>query len=262
MKMLRKSLKTPAVMVVGTILLAACQPGYNNGTYGNGVYVPSASAGDRIYRTSDGRVFRTRAERDAYLRALERERAQEVYDQQLRRDRVRQRRAEILAAERAAERRARRDARLERQRRIEAKAERDRLRAEQDRRRADRAARQAEREARRAQRDGIRGVQTGRDPDLAAREARRVERQARREAERARREQERLGREDRLARQEARARRAAARSALGRGSYYRPKFVYQVANDRQTEAEQRYSFYYRNHSPGETEAEFWARPVR
>ncbi|MFK7941489.1 MAG: hypothetical protein AB8B85_01020 [Paracoccaceae bacterium] len=206
MDMPRNSLKLPVLMVFGATLLAACQPAHTRGTYDNGIYQEPVSAQSRVYRTADGRVFRTRAERDAYLRAVERQREREIYEADLRRDQRLQRRTDVLAAERAAERRARQNARLERERRRQTQAERELQQAERARRRAERAARQAER-TRQGQ------TRIGRDPDLVEREARQREREARRAARRAQRQQDELVRSQRVARQQDVLRRQRARAA-------------------------------------------------
>ncbi|MEM7189064.1 MAG: hypothetical protein AAF439_05585 [Pseudomonadota bacterium] len=151
-------LKSIAVIGVAAVALAACKPVHTSGgTYETGTY-PVYDNQVGVYRTSDGRIFRTAAERDAYLRRKAR-RLGTDYDNARARERARERRE---AERREADRRER--ARIQREidreerrlRELEARrAEEERIARERERR-ADRRYELSEREARRRSREEAR----------------------------------------------------------------------------------------------------------
>ena len=239
MQSTRKNWKWPCALAAGAMLLAGCQVVAQ--TSPTGVYKPRATTTVRVYRTADGKVFRTRAERDAYLAALERARQREIQAAQSRRGVKILSRAEERAARRAEalERERRRLKRLERERRLakeaalrlqrkqQKKLERERRRAaaeaealRQDRARlarAERERRRAEaaelarlraeadvRAARRAQRQAEREASRSGSSVRIGRDPNLAEREARRQARQAQREADQARRAERLARQEAR----------------------------------------------------------
>lgn len=254
--MLRQSTIFIPLALLSAGLLAACQPVHSRGTTRSPVLTQDVRPGTGLYRTSDGQVFNTRAQRDAYLRRQAEIRAQQIYDEELRReqavrstrrDRVRaQREAERIAAERARIR-AEEDARYRAQREAE-------IRAAEARRE-----RETRREARRAQEERARrqAIRDARErEDLAEAERLRAERRAQRQA---RRNAETVAERRR---REAIARQVASRvetDSLGR--YYRPRFVFNPDHHSWDRNQQRAHFFIRNRRGKESEADFWARPV-
>ena len=235
--MIHPALRTLGVATLLLAGLAACAPVYSV-PHGGHVRADTAHRTQQhVYRTRDGRVFPTRAARDAYLARLD-ARDRELYRQQARQNRRSDRH----------QRRAQREARLIREERRLQRIEQDRIRAERRLAKAERAARQARREARRAER------QADAAQANALRRAQQNTRTARNRAQdatrRANRQAANARRQDRIARRQNRVDTLAPRPRLpkatlqkiGQYSAYRrpgenvPAFVTRIA-----EAERRAS---------------------
>lgn len=194
---MKKRLTVAAILTLAG-LAAACQPVHTRGVYDSRIGVQPHAP--KVYRTVNGRVFATEAQRAAYLRRHGDAYERELYAIELERQRIRSQSLSALQADR-------RQAQIDRARRAEDRAERARTQALRDTRQAERAARRAEREARRQTR-------TDNRPQIGTQGETQAERRARRQAERterqrvdAQRDQQRLTREAREA--ERRARRQA-----------------------------------------------------
>ena len=248
-----KTLKFVAIGVAVAALAGACKPVHTSGVY-NDPYTPYPTSRTAIYQTSDGRVFRSAAERDRYiyqrrqlgydvyavnsgyntgLTTAERQRLAEL--ERLQRDRenrrltrAERRRLRALEEERRrleAEQQTRRDAR-----RAERRAEREaRRRAEQEA--EERRQRRAEREARRRAEleDAARRRQ---DLTREERRQRRLEREARRRDEQTR-EERRQRRLEREARRRAEQQLLGQRTRAADNQYYQniyPDFEYVAPN--------------------------------
>ncbi len=223
--MAHRVLKTAPLLGMAIGLLSACQPGvysdgtydpYDNGVYQSDVYVTPAPR--RVYRTADGKVFATEAQRRAYLDRAAKARARASYDAGFRRgtlaaeqadrrlkraDRAERRRNralqqdeayrralireqnEIRRQERVAEQeylRQRRAERIERDRERALRSERQRRNAERNQGRADQDLQRARRDARRAQRRADRAAAEAERQRQAARKSRRSDRLARQQS--------------------------------------------------------------------------------
>ena len=177
--MIVRTLKTLSTSALLAGALSACAPSYST-PHGGPLPAETARANQDLYRTADGRVFPTRAARDAYLRLSEAQRNAEYEQDLLRQGHVdRTRRA------------ARREAQSVRQQRRLDQIERERTRAERRREAALRAERQARREAQRTRR-----ASQARDREQALVSARRNADRAEQAAIRAERRAERLARQN------------------------------------------------------------------
>ena len=125
--MIQPTLKCIAIPMLMLGALAACTPVYTT-PHGGHIRADTARGSDYVYRAPDGRVFPTRAARDAYLARIE-ARERKAYRRDIRRQRAAEREAAILRDERRL-RRLERERQLAEQRRAEAERAERRARRE------------------------------------------------------------------------------------------------------------------------------------